>query len=740
MPTAPEAGGASSPDGRERAIQLYEEHRHSQELQTITDALPVLVTFIDEEQRYRFVNQTLERWFGLSRAEVVGKHVRDVLGDEAYEHIRWMIEAALSGETVTYRTSIPYRYGGERFVEATYMPQRSPAGRVVGYVALVTDISERKRSEDAREAVAKRTERLLRITAAIAEAVTGDQVLEALVDEARTVLGASGAALWLVRDGETTARLVRTAGRATYERDAGPVCVDLERREGKSSPALDAMLSAAPVWIGSPDELAARYPHLAGSAPAIGGIAWLPLLAHGAVLGALGFTFDDAGGLDDELRNGLLLVARYGGQAIERLRLFEAERESRARSEADAARMALLSLRAELLYGLAQVVIGATRADEVFEAALDAIGRALATDRSAVLVLDEGGIMRFKAWRGLSETYRRAVEGHSPWPQSARDPRPIFVEDVERDASSSRLLPLFRSERIGALGFVPLVAGGRLLGKLMVHYDRPRALGEHERDLALAIASHVAVAIERFDGLAELEDAVRFSDLFTGMLGHDLRNPLGAILVAADLAMARAESDRVKKPISRILNSGRRMARMIDQLLDFTRMRLGAGIPLRPSPVDLAALVRQVVDELEGANPEIAIRLEHAGDTRGTWDPDRLAQVFSNLVANAIHHGTPERGIRVGIDGAAAESLRIEVQNGGAIPPSLVDHVFEPMTRSERRRDGSQGLGLGLHITREIVRAHGGTIAVCSSEEDGTTFTITLPRTTPEVDPPQAGD
>src|SRR5690606_3812821 len=122
-----------------------------------------------------------------------------------------------------------------------------------------------------------------------------------------------------------------------------------------------------------------------------------------------------------------------------------------------------------------------------------------------------------------------------------------------------------------------------------------------------------------------------------------------------------------------------RMARMIDQLLDFTRVRVGAGFPLRPEPANLMTIVRQVVDELENASPVCTFLLEQDGDTRGDWDVDRLSQVFSNLVANAVQHGEHAHGVSIRIDGTNASVVRVDVHNQGFIPPEILPHLFDAM-------------------------------------------------------------
>jgi signal transduction histidine kinase len=198
-------------------------------------------------------------------------------------------------------------------------------------------------------------------------------------------------------------------------------------------------------------------------------------------------------------------------------------------------------------------------------------------------------------------------------------------------------------------------------------------------------------------------------------------------MTAAHLVMMRDEGERISKPVGRIMNSGRRMARMIDQLLDFTRVRVGSGVLVVRARADLATIARESVEELAGAHPDAIVRVSGAGDTSGRWDADRLSQVLSNLVGNAVLHGEPAAGVDVKVDGTG-ERVVVSVRNGGAIPPAVIPHLFEPMTGGGHRRDKAQGLGLGLFISRELVRAHGGTIAVESTDAAGTTMTISLPR------------
>jgi signal transduction histidine kinase len=294
----------------------------------------------------------------------------------------------------------------------------------------------------------------------------------------------------------------------------------------------------------------------------------------------------------------------------------------------------------------------------------------------------------------------------------------------------SAYLPVFRNEGIAALGFIPLVTGGRLLGKFMVYFDRPHHVSAHDLEVVQAIANHLASVIVRFSVIAKLQETIQYNEMFAGVLAHDLRNPLSAIMSAAHMLLRRQDGDRdrITKPVNRILTSGERMTRMIDQLLDFTRVRVGRGVQIHPRPTTLADLCHHAVEELELIYPEWQVAQESRGDVTGVWDSEALLQVASNLISNAGQHGTRNAPILLTLDGTNRETVTLAVHNAGNIPEALLPRLFDPFRRAALSRIKSSGLGLGLFIVREIVRAHGGTVDVVSSETSGTTFTIRLPR------------
>jgi signal transduction histidine kinase len=217
------------------------------------------------------------------------------------------------------------------------------------------------------------------------------------------------------------------------------------------------------------------------------------------------------------------------------------------------------------------------------------------------------------------------------------------------------------------------------------------------------------------------------NEMFAAVLGHDLRSPLSAILTAARVLERVSSEAIVHETAVRIASSGSRMNRMIADLLDMARVRLGGGLPIAPADCDLDAIVRRSIDEYTGDRHDAKIECVPTGETRGRWDADRIAQLASNLIGNAIEHGRHGGGIVVRLDGTAPDVVTLSVTNPGAIDPALVDGIFDPFSTGRRDHGPGQGLGLGLYIARQIVEAHGGTIAVAAAP-DATTFDVSLPR------------
>jgi signal transduction histidine kinase len=229
------------------------------------------------------------------------------------------------------------------------------------------------------------------------------------------------------------------------------------------------------------------------------------------------------------------------------------------------------------------------------------------------------------------------------------------------------------------------------------------------------------------------EQINRSRQMFLAILGHDLRNPLNAIIMSAEaLPLTGDLNVEAVEMVSGISASGAAMAKMISDLLDFTSTGLGSAIPVSLADMDLKNLCRAVVDEMQAAHPTRTFEVRASGDLTGVWDAARLRQMVSNLLGNAVQHGTPDSPVVVTV-GADGSDLVLTVQNRGVpISPAAIPTIFEPLVRdmsSDKQRQRQPGsIGLGLYIARQVASAHGGTIDATSSQEDGTVFTVRLPR------------
>jgi two-component system, sensor histidine kinase and response regulator len=228
--------------------------------------------------------------------------------------------------------------------------------------------------------------------------------------------------------------------------------------------------------------------------------------------------------------------------------------------------------------------------------------------------------------------------------------------------------------------------------------------------------------------LAKTSETLRLNEMFTAMLGHDLRGPLSAIVMDAMLLERRATEEATRKSAARTTRSAQRMSRMIVEMLDLSRGRLAGGIPIRRQPLDLRALVEQIVNEQRTASPTLSIDLYCEGGLDGEWDADRCGQLIANLIDNAVRHGTTDCLVECRLDGTRPDSVRVSICNAGSIAPDLLPHIFDPFRSREPHRTKGEGLGLGLYIVEQIARAHGGSIEVTSVGDDRTTFEVDLPR------------
>lgn len=227
---------------------------------------------------------------------------------------------------------------------------------------------------------------------------------------------------------------------------------------------------------------------------------------------------------------------------------------------------------------------------------------------------------------------------------------------------------------------------------------------------------------------AAAEDRALLAEQMVGIVSHDLRNPLSTIRMGTEVLKMLGLPERHGQILGNIDRAGMRALRLINDLLDFTRIRLGQGIALTPRPMDLHAVVASQVAELAMGHPQA--RIEHRGSGGGACvaDPDRLGQLVGNLVSNALAYGTPGAPVIV-TTATDDDGFSIAVRNEGEpIPEALQASLFQPMVRGTDTGTEVRSVGLGLYIVAEVARAHGGSVRLASTSADGTEFVVSFPQ------------
>lgn len=282
-----------------------------------------------------------------------------------------------------------------------------------------------------------------------------------------------------------------------------------------------------------------------------------------------------------------------------------------------------------------------------------------------------------------------------------------------------------------------LVSEYRALRSSVLHLWTSQAKEAHATDMEDVMRFNQAIDQALAESVARYAAMVKQSEnMFLAILGHDLRNPLGTVITGSTFLMrANDIPSKYVLAATRMFNSGQRMNKLIADLIDFTRTHLGAGIPIKPKRMNLTEVCLNVVDELRTSHPERIIDFNSFSRQDLFGDDNRLAQVMSNLIGNALQYGAAHQPIGVHMS-SAGEDITVTVNSKGpVIAPNKLGSVFDPLVRLAAKENANDvretSLGIGMFIAREIVNAHKGSIAVESNEAEGTTFRMTLPRRLP---------
>lgn len=607
-----------------------------------------------------------------------------------------------------------------------------------------------QRARDLESEVARRThlERrmlaLLELSGLLAAASDRETIARLTVEQGTRAVGAIDAGLWLVGPGATHLELLGASSNRNNGAAHGFQRVSII----SDTPLAHAVRTGEPVFLRNLDDYAVQFPASRVRLDAIltasqRAFAVVPVVLDCRPLGGIVFTFDHEREFSKPDRAFKSILARQCALALARVQLQEQERAQREAAERAAVAEREARTEIELLYDLTSQVNQLDDLAAVHDLALTTVRRGTHSDRAAILLFDDDGVMRFKAAHGLSETYQRAVEGHTPWRRDVVGPVPIAVDDTEQDPAWAAYRPVFRAEGIRALAFVPVVHQRQLIGKFMLYRNEPRPFTVRELQLAVTVAIHVGQAVERKHAEARLahayreereahllaEEATRAREEILSVVSHDLRTPLGTILMGATTLLsveAGERGHRVRTVAERIHRQAERMARLIEDLVDFAGIQAGQlAITVKPHKPD--EILSATSDMFSSLAQERGLQFEARltpGLPHVECDSERAVQVMSNLVANALKV-TPKGGaIAIGAEPARDQVVFYVRDTGPGIDADEMPRLFE---RYWRGKDPQyKGAGLGLSIARGIVDAHGGRIWAESQPGAGTTFYFSL--------------
>jgi PAS domain S-box-containing protein len=535
-------------------------------------------------------------------------------------------------------------------------------------------LAEERKARSLAERTAHHLTRMQAVTAALSVATTRAQVARVVLGEGASLLEADVGIFTVMAEGGAAVEIVSSFG-------LEPRPSDGTRLQLSASCSLtDAVRDGRPAFL----DVRSGASCLPGVGcfvgGGVGGLAVVPLQVGGRMLGAFQFCFRHERRPHDCDREFLLALGESVAQCLDRVRLSESamESERRFRSLADTLPQQIWIHawpgKVEYFNKRALEYLGLTLEEGLTLDQLSFIERFMHPDDQA------------RAREGLETSFRNGT---------------IFDVEVRRRRAD---------------------------GIYRWHICRAVPIRDEQGNVVRWFGTATDIEAQKRTEAA-LEQGRVFRERLVGIIGHDLRDPLGALVMAMQILTKGARTPAETLVLERMHRSLQRMTRMVVALLDFARSREGVAFPITRQRLDIVTLCREVLDELSLAHPGRQLTLEAPGPAPGAWDGDRLAQVVSNLVSNAIHHGDRGQPVLVRVTDEPT-AVCLDVHNRGVIPPEDLAGMFDPYRTASRppgaRRD--QNAGLGLYIVREIVLAHGGTVEARSTATEGTVFSVRLPR------------
>jgi len=693
------------PDGQQGVVCYYFdstplraiEHdlRTSQEqLTLLRDAVPALIFSLDADQRYESVNETFVRWFGLPREDIIGRLARELEGDAAWPIVGPQLARAYAGETVAFEADVAYRLGGARSVHAVYTPHRAADGRVLGVVGHITDISSRKRIEDA----------LVRSESNERERATLLQ----------TVLDTSPIPIWMTLD-TACDRIVGNA--------AGDLLLQPRPDAGLSH---DHPWQAVGQWLRDGQLVAENMLPMQRAA------------REGITMPQSDFELLRADGTRQRLliqASPLMIGGESGGAVAVAVDITERTRvEQQIKSDLRA-----MSLMQEL--GNVCTRPGADRG-ACLKHAIDAAIAITHAAKGYIQLLDPAsGWLKLVAQHGFDEAFLAEFDSISSDDDVAACGAALRVRSrvVMSDIAASpqlRVSPVYRAllaSGVRAVQCTPLIAShGRILGVISTHFTEPERGDERTLQILDLLARQVADYLERIEADMALQEADRRKDEFLATLAHELRNPLVPLRSGVQLLRTvGANSDQLGRLTEMMDRQVDHMVRLVDDLLEVSRITRGS-IELRLDPLDLRTLVSETVDALRpgvsAAGHRLAVSLP-SQPVRVCVDRVRMTQVLVNILNNAVKYTARGGDVSISLVQEDAQAMVRVRDTGVGIPGELLPRIFDLFSQVDRSIGRNQGgLGIGLSLARHLVAMHHGRIEARSAGEgQGSEFIISLP-------------
>lgn len=663
------------------------------------------------------------------------------------EHLRILREARLASYMAVPLRSHGKTLGAILFVATDDRRRYGPddllfAEELARRAAVAVDNAFRYQAEQqarkAAERMSLRITRLQSITAALSQALTPEQVTEVIVDQAITALGAyAGSIVMLCDDGETL-EVVRAMG---YPQDVMKSWARFPLSQ--QVPLAEAVRTGQPLWMD--DQAAvAQYPTVQNtlSRTSSKALAVVPLIIEERVIGAMGLSFAQPQVFGPNDQSYMLALTRQCVQALERARLYAAERAARARAEAMQERFSFLA-------ETSAVLAASLDLETTINAVTHLVVPRLA-DWCTVDILEADG--KLHQWAvahrdpslaavGQEARQRYPVDVNAPYgiarvTQTGQAELTSVVTEAHLDALTEDpvLRRLLRTINITSYMGVPVIVRGRTLGVitfLATHHSRQ--YGPEDLALAEEVARRAATAIDNAHLYRESQQALQVRDQFLSVASHELKTPITAMMGFVQLLRRRAERDgggdpRTMRTFNTLMEQGQRLNRLVSALLDFSRLQMGQ-FSVERRVLDLRDLVKRVSDEIQALHEDHSI-VVNLGPQPLLIDGDelRLEQVVQNLMQNAVKYSPLGGIITVTLEKRDAHGCLSVSDRGIGIPKDAQPRLFERFFRAKNAQANQiHGLGIGLYVVKEIVEIHDGTIEVESAEGKGSTFTVQLP-------------